>query len=115
VAVLAPALIGLYVAGRALPAATAFTAAACVALGAYDVSNQNRILEVAPASTDISSAWASASFNAGIAGGSLAGGLVLSGYGPRTTALLGGLMAVAALFVAAGATRQRGEGAPRGT
>jgi predicted MFS family arabinose efflux permease len=106
VAVLAPALIGLYLAGRALPAAIAFAAAACVALGAYDVSNQNRILEVAPASTDISSAWASASFNAGIAGGSLAGGLVLNGYGPRTTALLGGLVAVAALFVAGAATRR---------
>lgn len=107
VAVMAPALIGLYVAGRALPAAIALAAAACVALGAYDVSNQNHILEVAPASTDISSAWASASFNAGIAGGSLAGGLVLNGYGPRTTALLGGLVVIAALFVAGAATRGR--------
>jgi DHA1 family inner membrane transport protein len=111
VAVMAPALIGLYLAGRALPAAIALAAAACVALGAYDVSNQNHILEVAPASTDISSAWASASFNAGIAGGSLAGGFVLNGYGPRTTALLGGLVTVAALFVAGAAARGR-RGAP---
>jgi predicted MFS family arabinose efflux permease len=114
VAMLAPALIGLYVAGRALPAAITFIAAACVALGAYDVSNQNRMLEVAPASTDISSAWASASFNAGIAGGSLAGGLVFNGYGPRATALLGGLVALAALFVAgAGTRRRRSVGQPK--
>jgi DHA1 family inner membrane transport protein len=107
VAVLAPALIGLYFAGGVLPAAIVLIAAACVALGAYDVSNQNRVFEVAPASTDIASAWTSASFNAGIAGGSLAGGLVLNGYGPRTTALLGGLVGVVALFVAAAATRRR--------
>jgi predicted MFS family arabinose efflux permease len=111
--VLPPALIGLYLSGGALPADIAFIAAACVALGAYDVSNQNHIFEVAPASTDISSAWTSASFNAGIAGGSLAGGLVLSGYGPRATALLGGLVAVAALFLAGAATRRRGGRAAR--
>lgn len=108
VAGLAPALVALYLAGHALPAAIACTAVACVALGAYDVSNQNRFLEVAPASTDIASAWASASFNVGIAGGSLAGGLVLDGYGPRSTALLGGLLAVLALFTAAAATPRRG-------
>jgi DHA1 family inner membrane transport protein len=100
VAVMAPALIALYIAGRVLPAAIALTAAACVALGAYDVSNQNRFLEVAPASTDIASAWASASFNAGIAGGSLAGGFILARYGPRPTALLGGLLTLMALFLA---------------
>jgi DHA1 family inner membrane transport protein len=104
VAVLAPTLIGLYLAGRVLPAAIGFTALVCFLLGAYDVSNQNHIFEVAPASTDISSAWTSASFNAGIAGGSLVGGLVLNGYGPRATALVGGLVAVAALFVAVAAT-----------
>jgi MFS transporter, DHA1 family, inner membrane transport protein len=109
VAVMAPALIALYFAARVLPAAIALTAAACIALGAYDVSNQNRFLEVAPASTDIASAWASSSFNAGIAGGSLAGGLILTRYGPRPTALIGGLMAVIAFFVAAAATRPRRE------
>jgi predicted MFS family arabinose efflux permease len=107
VAVLAPVLVGLYFAGHVLAVAVTLIAAACVALGAYDVSNQNHILEVAPASTDISSAWASASFNAGIAGGSLAGGLVLNRYGPRPTALLGGLVVVAALLLAGAATRRR--------
>jgi MFS transporter, DHA1 family, inner membrane transport protein len=103
VAVMAPVLIVLYIAGQVLPAAIALTAAACAALGAFDVSNQNRFLEVAPASTDIASAWASASFNAGIAGGSLAGGLILTRYGPRPTALLGGLVTLVALFLAGAA------------
>ena len=107
VAVLAPALIGLYLTGRALPAAIALAAVVCFLLGVYDVTNQNHILEVAPASTDISSAWTSASFNMGIAGGSLAGGLVLNGYGARATALVGGLVALVALFVAIAANRQR--------
>jgi DHA1 family inner membrane transport protein len=107
VAVLAPVLVGVYFAGRVLPAAIVLIAAACGALGAYNVTNQNRILEVAPASTDIASAWTSASCNAGTAGGSLAGGLVLNGYGLRPTALLGGLVAMAALVLAAAATRRR--------
>jgi DHA1 family inner membrane transport protein len=111
-AVMAPALIGLYVAGRALAAARAFAAVACAALGAYDVSNQNHILEVAPGRTDISSACASASFNAGIAEGSLFGGLVFNSYGLRTTALLGGPVAVAGLFLAGAATRRRRGAAP---
>ena len=98
VAALAPALIGLYLAGRVLPAAIAFAAVVCFLLGVYDVTNQNYVLVVAPASTDISSAWTSASFNVGIAGGSLVGGLVLDGYGPRATALVGALVAVAALL-----------------
>ncbi len=113
VAALAPALIGLYLAGRVLPAAIAFAAVVCFVLGVYDVTNQNHILVVAPASTDISSAWTSASFNVGIAGGSLVGGLVLDGYGPRATALIGGLVAVAALFVAGAATRRQRERAAR--
>lgn len=115
VVVMAPSLLALYLVGRTLPAAIALVASACVALGAYDVSNQNRVLEVAPASTDIASAWASASFNVGIAGGSLAGGLVLHGYGPRSTALLGGLVALAALFTATAAAHPRREASPPAT
>lgn len=114
VAVLAPALFALYVAGRALPAAIALIATVCVALGAYDVVNQNRVLQVAPASTDVASAWASASFNVGIAGGSLVGGLVLHGYGARPTALFGGLLALLAIFAAGGAVRAGSESPTRG-
>jgi DHA1 family inner membrane transport protein len=104
VLVMAPALLALWSAGHSSLAAVALMAVACVCLGAYDVSNQNRVMEVAPGSTDIASAWVSAAFNAGIAGGSLAGGLVLRAFGARSTALLGGLVAVSALVAAVLAT-----------
>ena len=45
--------------------------------------------------------------NAGIAGGSLAGGFLLTRYGPRPTALLGGLMTLMALFLASAPIRPR--------
>lgn len=99
IAVIAAALVALYFSGHVLAAVIPLLAAGSAALGAYDVSNQNHVMEVAPASTDISSAWVSASFNAGIAGGSFVGGLVLNAYGPRPTALLGGLVAAVAVLV----------------
>lgn len=103
VALLAPALVALGLAGRLLPAAVALIAAACISLGAYDVSNQQRIMEAAPGSTDIASAWASAAFNGGIAGGSLLGGFVLGAFGPQASALAGGALAMLALFLAGAA------------
>lgn len=115
VALMCPALLALYFAGRSAPAAVGLMAAACLGLGAYDVSNQNRVMQVAPGSTDIASAWASASFNAGIAGGSLAGGLVLHSLGARSTALLGALVATAGLLAAgAGAGRPGNQPGRRG-
>jgi len=98
VAMLAPALLALWLAGSVVAAAIGLEAVGCTALGLYDVANQNRVFVVAPGSTDVASAWASASFNAGIAGGSLAGGLVLHAFGARSTPLLGGLVAVVALM-----------------
>jgi DHA1 family inner membrane transport protein len=112
VVVIAPSLLALYFAGSSPPVAVGLMASAALGIGAYDVSNQNRILQVAPGSTDIASAWASASFNAGIAGGSLAGGLALHSYGARSTALLGALVATAAL-AAAGAGSTGGPGGGR--
>jgi len=105
VALIAPALLALYLAGRSAPAAIALMAAACLGLGAYDVSNQNRVMQVAPGSTDIASAWASASFNAGVAGGSLAGGVVLHSFGARSIALAGAAVAAVGLLTATAATR----------
>jgi predicted MFS family arabinose efflux permease len=58
-----------------------------------------RVLVVAPKSTDIASAWYSTSFNAGIAGGPVIGGLVLSHFGLRATPLVGGILAALALVV----------------
>ena len=54
---------------------------------------------VAPRRTDIASAWYSASFNVGIAGGPLVGGVVLSTLGVRFNPLVGGVLVLLGLVV----------------
>jgi len=98
-ALLAASLAALYVFATNGPAAIACEACTSLGIGAFVISNQNRVLIVAPGSTDVASAWASAFFNAGIAGGSLTGGVVLASLGVRGTALTGALFAVAGLAV----------------
>jgi predicted MFS family arabinose efflux permease len=61
------------------------------------IALQSHVLVVAPGRTDIASAWYSASFNVGIAGGPLMGGLVLSTLGLRCTPLVGGMLALLGL------------------
>jgi predicted MFS family arabinose efflux permease len=97
VAVLAAALLALYLAGTTAAAAAALEALAGFGLGAFVISNQNRVMIVAPARTEVASAWASASFNVGIGGGSLIGSLVVATLGARSTALFGALLAASAL------------------
>ncbi|MBM2619048.1 MFS transporter [Actinoplanes sp. LDG1-06] len=59
-----------------------------------------RVLEVAPASTDMASAGTSTAFNVGITGGALLGSALLTSSGPRAPALAGAaLTAVAVLAV----------------
>lgn len=106
VTLLAPALVALALVGRLLPVAVALIAASCISLGAYDVSNQQQIMQVAPGSTEIASAWVSAAFNGGIAAGSLFGGLALDRFGPQGSALLGGVVSVLALTCASAAVWQ---------
>jgi DHA1 family inner membrane transport protein len=112
VALLAASLACLYVFATNGPAAIACEAGASLGLGAFVISNQNRILILAPGSTDVASAWASAFFNAGIAGGSLSGGVVVASVGVRGTALAGAVFAAVALVVVLsdhlGATRATG-------
>jgi len=99
VALLAASLACLYLFATDGPAAVVCEACASLALGAFVISNQNRVLILAPGSTDVASAWASAFFNAGIAGGSLSGGVVVASLGVRETALAGAFFAAAALAV----------------
>lgn len=99
VALLTTSLAALYVFAADGAAAIVCEAFASLGLGAFVISNQNRVLIVAPGNTDVASAWASAFFNAGIAGGSLSGGVVLASVGVRGTALTGALFAAAALAV----------------
>jgi DHA1 family inner membrane transport protein len=60
----------------------------------------SRVLEVAPGRTDLAAAGVSTAVNVGISAGALIGGLLLSGYGVRSTALTGGLITVVAVALA---------------
>jgi predicted MFS family arabinose efflux permease len=76
-----------------------FFAIDSLAFGGLVIAMQTGVLVVAPGSTDIASAWYSASFNVGIASGPVIGGLVLSALGLRSTPLIGALLVGAALAV----------------
>jgi predicted MFS family arabinose efflux permease len=99
VALLAGSLAVLYVLGRNEAATVACEACVGIGLSSFAIANQNRVLIVAPGSTEVASAWASASFNVGIAGGSFVGGLVVPAIGVRATPLAGAFFAVAGLLV----------------
>jgi predicted MFS family arabinose efflux permease len=92
-------LLGLYLFGTTGAAAAGLQALEDFGMAGVAISMQTRVLVVAPHSTDIASAWWSASYNAGIASGPVIGGLVLAGLGLRSTPLVGGLLAVLALGV----------------
>lgn len=95
-------LFGLYGVGHDKTGAVVFAALTGLCLAALAVSIQNRALQVAPGTTDIASAGTSSAFNLGIAGGSLIGGVLVSDFGPHSTALAGGLLAAGAFLVMLG-------------
>jgi len=99
VALLALSLCVLYVVAREGLVAVAFLATDSIALGGLGIAMQTGVLVVAPRSTDIASAWYSAAFNVGIAGGPVLGGLALSGFGLRSIPLIGACFAAAAFAV----------------
>lgn len=70
-----------------------------VSFSAMAAAIQNRTLRIAPGSTDIASAGISSAFNAGIAGGSLLGGVLVDSAGIRSVALAGALLVGAAVAI----------------
>ncbi|SCG76900.1 MFS transporter [Micromonospora inositola] len=94
-------LLGLYALGALEPATVCLLAGVGFAYAAFATAVQNRMLQLAPGSTDLASAGVSTAFNAGIATGSLLGGALLPGPGPQLLALVGGLLTLAALGVLA--------------
>ncbi|MEU4241822.1 MFS transporter [Actinoplanes sp. NPDC026619] len=98
-------LLGLYALGELKPVTVVLLGGTGLAYAAFATSLQNRMLQVAPGSTDLASAALSTSFNIGIAAGSLIGGALLPPYGPRPLALAGGLLALAALALLAAGGR----------
>ena len=97
VCLLALALLAMcWLARAALPVA-ALLALSGFAMGALTPALSNRVMEVAPGSTDLASAGNSAAYNVGIGGGSLLGAVVVSSLGVRQTALVGGLVVAGGL------------------
>ena len=93
------ALLGLYLFGTTQPAAVVLVGLTGLGLAAVPTAMQNRIMQVAPGSTEIASAANGAAFNLGIAGGALIGGVLLPLVGVRATPLAGALLTGAGLAV----------------
>jgi MFS transporter, DHA1 family, inner membrane transport protein len=100
VALQAAALLGLYTFGEVPAVAAVLVAVAGLAFSALASAVGTRVLQLAPGSVDIASAGTSTAFNVGITLGALLGSVLLSGVGVRATALVGGLLSLAALTVA---------------
>jgi len=96
---LSASLLGLFLLGSVKPAAVILVGLTGLGFGALPPAIQARTLQVAPGSTDLASAAISSAFNIGIATGSFVGGLLLSSVGVRSVALVGGLLAAAALSI----------------
>ena len=99
VVLIAAGLLGMWALQHTVVAAVIMAGLANLGLGCFVVSNQSRVLIVAPGSSDVASAWASASFNVGIGGGALVGSVVVAALSTSQTALVGGLLSGAALVV----------------
>ncbi|MFI6780103.1 MFS transporter [Micromonospora sp. NPDC050276] len=105
-------LFGLYALGALRPGTIVLLAGIGLAYAAFGSAVQNRMLHLAPGSTDIASAGVGTAFNVGIAGGSLLGGALLSASGARPLALVGGSLTLVAFTLLAVDTR-RGHAAGR--
>nr|BFE61614.1 sugar transporter [Dactylosporangium thailandense] len=87
----------LYALGTMKAAAIVALALNGFAYSAMAAAVQNRILLVAPGSTDLASAGGSSAFNVGIATGSFVGGVIIDHAGVRSVALAGALITVVAV------------------
>ena len=94
-------LLGLYALGALQPVTVVLLAGVGGTYAAFATAVQSRMLQLAPGSTDLASAGISTAFNVGIAAGSLLGGVLLPGHGPRPLALVGGLLTLGALGILA--------------
>jgi MFS transporter, DHA1 family, inner membrane transport protein len=95
----AAALLGLYALGGTSIAAVGLVALSGLAFAALTTALASRVLQVAPGSADLAAAGASTAVNVGITAGAFIGSILLPGLGVRSTALVGGLLSLAALGV----------------
>ncbi|WUR57748.1 MFS transporter [Micromonospora chokoriensis] len=108
-------LFGLYALGALRPGVVVLLAGIGLGYAAFGSGVQNRMLHLAPGSTDMASAGVSTAFNAGICGGSLLGGALLSASGARPLALVGGSLTLVALVLLAVDARRGHAGAAPAT
>jgi DHA1 family inner membrane transport protein len=108
VATLAVAFLGLFAFGPVQVLAVAFIALSGVGLFTMLVSLTSEVLVIAPVNLYVASACSSAAFNVGATFGALFGGLLLPAFGVRSTAGVGGLLAVAAVVVLLAGRPSRG-------
>ncbi|WP_327004764.1 MFS transporter [Dactylosporangium sp. NBC_01737] len=97
VALLCAAAVVQYAGGTVPALVIVALAATGAAYAAFAAAVQNRVLQVAPGSTDMASAGSSSSFNIGISGGSFVGGLIIEDVSVRAVALAAALLIAAAL------------------
>jgi predicted MFS family arabinose efflux permease len=100
--VMCAAALGLAVLGTLPVVAVVFAAAGSLGFSAFAPAVTNRVMQVAPGSTDMANAWLSSAFNVGIAGGSLAGGGLVAGLGVGSVAAAGAVVTTAALALLLG-------------
>ncbi|MBB2923745.1 MFS transporter [Cellulomonas cellasea] len=111
-ALLVVTLAGMFVLGTHPVAAGTAIVLTGLAMGAITPALSNRVMEVAPGSTDTASAGSSVAYNVGVAVGSSLGGLTLTYADARSTALTGLVLAAAALVVALATPATRRPPAP---
>ncbi len=96
---LCAAAVVLYAGGTVRVLAIVALATSGAAYAAFAAATQNRVLQVAPGSTDMASAGSSSAFNIGISGGSFVGGVIIENIDVRAVALAAALLIAAALSV----------------
>jgi MFS transporter, DHA1 family, inner membrane transport protein len=95
----ATALLGLYTLAGTPVAAVGLVALSGLSFAALTTALASRVLQVAPGNADMAAAGAATAVNVGITAGAFIGGILLPGLGVRSTALVGGLLSLAALAV----------------
>jgi MFS transporter, DHA1 family, inner membrane transport protein len=95
----ATALLGLYALAGTPVAAVGLVALSGLSFAALTTALASRVLQVAPGNADMAAAGAATAVNVGITAGAFIGSILLPGLGVRSTALVGGLLSLAALAV----------------
>jgi len=93
------ALLGLYAAGTSQAVAVLMIIFLGASLGPVFMATQSHVMHFAPGRTETAIAANGAAYNAGVAAGAFAGGLLLPLVGVSGTFLTGGLMTLAALLL----------------